>query len=90
MCKETSKHNILDLNFVIKFTDFKQVASSSEDQMFSENKSPICTPSSWLYEMAIMDSKMDLDREISLRRKQKSDAGNFALYKRRIIFKRIM
>jgi hypothetical protein len=74
LCKETSRHNILDQHFVIKYADSEQEDSSDEDQMFVDNKSTICTPSSWLYEMAINDSKMDLDKEIRHRRKQKTDA----------------
>jgi len=89
-CKKTSHHNILDQHFAVKCRRQTDEVSSDDDENgpnrdeFSrpradeEESLELWKASTWLYQLAIHDSKTEIDKEIRRRRAQKLQAAETA------------
>ena len=82
-CGKTSRHNILDQHFAVECLKLKDEGASGDDEDRNElsrprtNDAPVkpWSASAWLYQVAIHDSKKDIDKEIRRRRAQKLEAA---------------
>lgn len=94
-CEKTSMHNILDQHFAVEChrtaEDTTLDAESESDDEFSKPPSngdterrQLWKASTWLYNVAIHESKKDVDREIRKRRAQKlKDRADAAILRNR-------
>jgi hypothetical protein len=79
-CKKTSRYNILDQHFAVKSHKLAEEGASENDDdssdEFSVPKQQDAAPfklwkaSTWLYQVIIHDSKLDIDKDIRSRRAQ--------------------